>query len=408
MSSPSHSSPPPGAWTCLPLGKLVVKQKQKNSDFRYSLVFSNSARHGIIPQREQFDKEIANQERVDGYYIVHNNFFAYNPRISVSAPCGPISMNETGHSGVMSPLYTVFSLESNLVERSFLKYYFQSTLWHRHMKSVANYGARHDRMNISDEDFFSMPIYLPDKDEQNKIVSILQIQDRLIELKEKLLTEKQRQKQALMQQLLTGRRRLPGFSGTWQKTRLKSITKRISRKNNIGNNNVLTISAQHGLINQSEFFNKEVASADKSNYYLLNRDDFAYNKSYSNGYPYGTIKRLSRYSSGIVSPLYICFRLCSNQVSIDYLEHYFEAGCLNREIQAFAQEGARNHGLLNIAVSDFFNSNLLLPPKEEQGAIAAIISTAEREIRLLRQSIEQERQKKKALMQLLLTGAVRV
>ena len=151
-----------------------------------------------------------------------------------------------------------------------------------------------------------------------------------------------------------------------------------------------------------------MASDDKSNYFLLEKGDFAYNKSYSNGYPFGAIKRLTRYEVGIVSPLYICFRIKEGSVSGEYLEQYFEAGLMNHEIQAFAQEGARNHGLLNIAVDDFFNPKILLPSPEEQNAIAEVLSTADREVNLLRQDIEQEKQKKKALMQLLLTGIVRV
>ena len=184
----------------------------------------------------------------------------------------------------------------------------------------------------------------------------------MIELKEKRLAEKQRQKKYLMQQLLTGKKRLPGFSGDWKIVRLHQIVKRHTKRNTIGNTNVLTISAQYGLINQAEFFNKAIASDDKSNYFLLERGDFAYNKSYSNGYPFGAIKRLTRYDAGIVSPLYICFRIKNKSISDEYLEQYFEVGVMNHEIQACAQEGARNHGLLNITVDDFFNSKLLLPP----------------------------------------------
>ena len=271
---------------------------------------------------------------------------------------------------------------------------------------VANGGRKARR--ISPDDFLSFPIAFPCIEEQKSVAEILANQDKLIELKEKLLAEKQRQKKYLMQQLLTGKKRLPGFDGEWQNCRLHQIAKRIRRKNTVGNENVLTISAQYGLINQSEFFNKEIASEDKSNYYLLNRNDFAYNKSYSSGYPFGAIKRLTRYHQGIVSPLYICFEIVGDHVSLEYMEQYFEAGLMNREIQAFAQEGARNHGLLNIAVDDFFNSKLVLPSIEEQQAIAAILTAADREIELLRQDLEQEKQKKKALMQLLLTGIVRV
>ena len=268
-------------------------------------------------------------------------------------------------------------------------------------------GAGRNR-TLGQDHFMKSKIVLPTPEEQKKIAEILITQDKVIELKEKLLAEKQRQKKYLMQQLLTGKKRLPGFKGEWQNYRLNQITKHIKRKNDVANGNVLTISAQNGLINQSEFFNKEIASEDKSNYYLLQRNDFAYNKSYSSGYPFGAIKRLTRYNVGIVSPLYICFQISNKSISLEYMEQYFEAGLMNREIQAFAQEGARNHGLLNIAVDDFFNSKLLLPPYEEQLAIAAFLTVADKEIDLLRQDIEQEKQKKKALMQLLLTGIVRI
>ena len=191
-------------WKFAELGKISKKRKEKNKKFEYSLVFSNSAQHGIIPQTEQFDKEIANEERIDGYYIVHDSFFVYNPRISVTAPCGPINRNETGKTGVMSPLYTVFSIESEEINQDFLKQYFKSSCWYRHMKSVANYGARHDRMNVSDEDFFLMPIPVPSLDEQNAIAIFLMAADREIELLWQDLEQEKQKKKALMQLLLTG------------------------------------------------------------------------------------------------------------------------------------------------------------------------------------------------------------
>lgn len=273
------------------------------------------------------------------------------------------------------------------------------------IRKLSNTGNQ-ENLNADIIKTYQVP-WAPDE-EQERISTILTTQDKVIELKEKRLAEKQRQKKYLMQQLLTGKKRLPGFSGEWKVNRLRNITARHTKRNTIGNTNVLTISAQYGLINQAEFFNKAVASDDKSNYFLLEKGDFAYNKSYSNGYPFGAIKRLTRYEVGIVSPLYICFRIKEGSVSGEYLEQYFEAGLMNHVIQAFAQEGARNHGLLNIAVDDFFNSKILLPSPEEQTAIAEVLSTADREIELLQQDIEQEKQKKKALMQLLLTGIVRV
>lgn len=191
-------------WKIKPLKKLTEKQKKKNDGFQYRLVLSNIAQHGIVSQDQEFDKEIANEERIDGYYIVIPGAFVYNPRISVTAPCGPINVNETGETGIMSPLYTVFTISSPQISQDFLKYYFQSSCWYKYVKGVANYGARHDRISISDGDFFDMPIPLPTKEEQNYIAKVLSAADREIELLQQDIEQEKQKKKALMQLLLTG------------------------------------------------------------------------------------------------------------------------------------------------------------------------------------------------------------
>ena len=193
-----------GEWKIKPLKKLAEKQKKKNNGFEYRLVLSNSAQHGIVSQDQEFDKEIANEERIDGYYIVVPGAFVYNPRISATAPCGPIHVNETGETGIMSPLYTVFTISSSQISQDFLKYYFQSSCWYQYVKGVANYGARHDRISISDDDFFDMPIPLPTKEEQSYIAKVLSTADREIDLLQQELEQEKQKKKALMQLLLTG------------------------------------------------------------------------------------------------------------------------------------------------------------------------------------------------------------
>lgn len=195
---------------------------------------------------------------------------------------------------------------------------------------------------------------------------------------------------------------------TWEETRFKKMFSRLTRKNKEGNDNVLTISAQYGLISQSDFFNKSIASEDKSNYFLLYKGEYAYNKSYSTGYPYGALKRLEFYEKGIVSPLYICFVKTEENKCPDFYSHYFEGGLMNKEIKAFAQEGARNHGLLNIAVEDFFNSYILKPSLAEQEKIAEILGTQDKLIALKEKRIAEKKQQKKYLMQQLLTGKKRL
>lgn len=184
----------------------------------------------------------------------------------------------------------------------------------------------------------------------------------------------------------------------WEETRFKKKFSRVNRRNSEGNTNVLTISAQHGLINQEEFFNKSVASEDKSTYFLVKKGEYAYNKSYSAGYPFGALKRLERYDSGVVSPLYICFAPTSDNECPEFYTQYFEAGKMNPEIQAFAQEGARNHGLLNISVDDFFNSIIIAPPLEEQKKIVEVLAKQDRIIELQQQKIDELKKMKKAYL----------
>jgi type I restriction enzyme S subunit len=184
----------------------------------------------------------------------------------------------------------------------------------------------------------------------------------------------------------------------WRDETLGAITTRVKSKNSEDNQNVLTISAQQGLVNQQEYFTKSVSAKDVRGYYLLERDDFAYNRSYSKGYPMGAIKRLKLYPKGVVSTLYICFKF--NQPNDPaFFEHYFESGIQNREIEGVAQEGARNHGLLNVGLQDFFNIQIKVPSLYEQRKIASFLSAIDEKIANVEQQLELTKQYKQGLLQ---------
>lgn len=189
----------------------------------------------------------------------------------------------------------------------------------------------------------------------------------------------------------------------WTKRRLGDIFERIKDRNVENNKNVLTISAQYGLVNQFEYFNKFVAATDITNYYLIKKGDFAYNKSRSQGYPYGAIKPLLLYEKGVVSTLYICFRLKKNSgYDTTFFQYYFETGIINSQISNIAQEGARNHGLLNISTEDFFNITLLIPPLSEQQKIAKAFFELDELIKASNEKLELLKAHKQGLMQQLL------
>ena len=167
----------------------------------------------------------------------------------------------------------------------------------------------------------------------------------------------------------------------YKKYNLYEFATRVTRKNKDNVSNLpLTISAQYGLVDQVSFFNKTVASKDMSGYYLLKNGEFAYNKSYSNDYPWGAIKRLDLYDMGCLSTLYICFKTNDNIVNSNYLVHYFESSKWHKQVADIAGEGARNHGLLNIVVNDFFNTKHALPTIENQIKIAGFLDLIEKRI----------------------------
>ena len=267
---------------------------------------------------------------------------------------------------------------------------------------------------ISLEELRKVKVLCAPLPEQKKIAKILSTWDRAISNTEQLLANSQQQKKALMQQLLTGKKRLRDnkgvrFCGEWKLDKLSKIFERVTTKNDGKSTNVVTISGQQGLIRQEDFFKKSVASDILDGYFLLMKGQFAYNKSYSNGYPMGAIKRLNRYADGVVTTLYICFEISeSTKANGDFWEHYFESGLLNKGLSQIAHEGGRAHGLLNVKPTDFFSLKVPLPSLDEQQKIAAVLTVADREITILQQKLATLKQEKQALMQQLLTGKRRV
>ena len=205
---------------------------------------------------------------------------------------------------------------------------------------------------------------------------------------------------------MTPQLRFPEFTDEWQVKKLGDVFDRVTRKNKENNQNILTISAQDGLVSQEKFFSKIVAAKDVSGYYLLHKNDYAYNKSYSKGYPMGAIKRLSRDEKGVVSTLYICFS--SKQGLELFFDQYFEAGRLNTEIEKIAQEGARNHGLLNMAVGDFFTTKLVIPvSKPEQEKIADFLTSVDERIAVGEKKLELLEIYKRGVMQKIFSQQIR-
>ena len=233
------------------------------------------------------------------------------------------------------------------------------------------------------------PIPITGKQEQDRIAKLLDSLESIITLHQRKLNNLKLKKKALLQKLFpkNGERypelRFPGFTDAWEQRKLSQITVRVTRKNGNQSDLPLTISAQDGLVDQRKYFNRQVASRDMTNYYLIKKGEFAYNKSYSEGYPFGAVKRLDYYDIGALSTLYILFEITDKNISSDFLVSYYMTHLWYKEVSKRAAEGARNHGLLNISTEDFFNSELNIPNSiEEQVKIGNLIKQFDKFITL--------------------------
>ncbi|WP_267101796.1 restriction endonuclease subunit S [Xanthomonas sacchari] len=293
------------------------------------------------------------------------------------------------------------------VEQSYLTQMLQTLQFIKHLKGQKTETAV---PHISPNDIRDFQLALPSNlHEQRRIAQILSTWDQAIAATERLFANASAQRKALTNQLFIHGRHSSMTTHGWKFTDFNEIFERVTRRNSTANSNVLTISGTRGLVSQRDYFNKSVASENLAGYTLLERGEFAYNKSYSAGYPMGAIKPLTRYDQGVVSSLYICFRLRDGaEADADFFRHYFEEGMLNEGLSGIAQEGARNHGLLNVGVSDFFKLRLHIPDVTEQRRIAAILNMAEQKELLIAAQLDKLRDEKKALMSQLLTGKRRV
>ncbi|MBE0362459.1 type I restriction enzyme, S subunit [Pseudoalteromonas ulvae UL12] len=268
------------------------------------------------------------------------------------------------------------------------------------IRNLANDGGQ---KNLSGGLVKSLGIALPKIEEQQKIADFLSSVDKKISLLKEKHALLAQYKKGVMQKLFKQEIRFKDENSKafpdWQETSFDKVFERVTRKNKEDNQNVLTISAQRGLINQEKYFNKSVSAKNVTGYYLLEKGEFAYNKSYSKGYPMGAIKRLNNYDKGVVSTLYICFKTHGEQYD-EFWEQHFEAGNLNREINKIAQEGARNHGLLNVSVTEFFQDiKVQMPSKKEQERIAEFLGALDAKINAVNEQIELTQTFKKGLLQ---------
>ena len=280
---------------------------------------------------------------------------------------------------VVCGLHTIHGRDNkNKTVVGYKGYAFSSMSFHHQIRRIAQ-GTK--IYSINSKNFSECYVGIPSKDEQQKIADLLRLIDERIATQNKIIEDLKKLKCAIIDEVFCSpkqrepNRRFERCTEPLSTYKRKDFCFRITDKNKENKCSlVLTIAAQYGLVDQESFFNKSVASENLTGYYILNKGDFAYNRSYSSGYAWGAVKRLDNYSEGVLSTLYICFRADESIVNSDYLSYYFESSKWHKEVSDISGEGARNHGLLNISVSDYFNTEHRFATMSEQKRIASMLN----------------------------------
>lgn len=326
---------------------MAKKKNSRNKNNAIQNVVCNSAQHGLIPQNDFFDKEIANNLNTDKYSVIEFGDFVYNPRISNAAPYGPINVYRGMEKGVVSPLYFVFTVSG--IDKTFLLYRFQSPCWYRFMYLNGDSGARSDRVSIRDDVFLSQSLFVPKEEEQRKIGQFFELLDRRIAVQNKIIED--------LECLRNGLVHLLNNDGTCETKTIGEVFE-IS-KEKLGSNMdmpVFTASAKNGLVDEETYFKKKISGADKTNYQIIRKGDFVYSKSSSKDAPFGALIKFTGVI-GLVSPLYWVLKP-KKLINEGALEAWFFSSHASSQFQRKCQEGARNHGMLNIALADFLSIRL--------------------------------------------------
>ena len=352
-------------WKETTLSALFSKSTQKNADGHITNVICNSAKLGLIPQREYFDKDIANSDNTSGYYIIRQNDFVYNPRKSSDAPYGPISSYKYAEDGIVSPLYLCFHAKDE-INPLYYEWYFRSSAWHRYIYMSGDSGARHDRVSIKDDTFFAMPINLPSEREQSKIASFLQSLDERIAAQEKLVASLKKYSRGLLSQLIAQKKAFD-TSGEWKTVKLGHIFKERTERAK-GNETLLAVTISNGVQRRDEIDLKDNSSDDKSNYKCVYIGDIAYNtmrmwQGASGVSPY----------NGIVSPAYtIVTPIRPDLHNMTFWAYYFKYSPLVQTFQKYSQ--GLTSDTWNLKFPQFSEIAVTMPPISEQDKIAECLS----------------------------------
>ena len=378
------------------IGDIYAERSQRGASDM--VLLSVTMNDGVIPRSEIEGKDNSSADK-SNYKVVLMGDMVYNSMRMWQGANGI-----SPYDGIVSPAYTVLMPKIPISNGYFAALFKSPNLINEFRKN--SQGMTSDTWNLKYPQIETIKVHIPPLSEQNRVADMLGTLERRIAKQAQLVENLKKYKRGVFETVFSQKVRLipRNKRKDWQKYKLSDFATRVTRKNGGQSDIPLTISAQYGLIDQRDFFSKTVASADMSGYYLLRSGEYAYNRSTSNDYPFGSIKRLELYPRGAVSTLYLCFRVKDDIVLSDLAKWYFESSQWHRGVNEICAEGARNHGLLNVPTDGFFNTVHTLPSDpEEQLAIASYLSLFQARLDSAQAVLEKLLRIRSGLMQRLFT-----
>ena len=385
-----------GEWEEKKLNKIFYKITKRNTDKKNTNVITNSATEGLISQRDYFDKDIANIEKTDNYFVIQNGDFVYNPRKSSSAPYGPFTQYKLTNDGIVSPLYLCLRKIESAIDSKFLESYFKTACWHQYIYENGSAGARHDRVSIHDEVLLDMPLKIPSLPEQQKIADFLSTVDSIIASETKILNALQKKKKALMQKLFSQQLRFKADDGSefpeWVEKKLGEVCEYIgggtpSKKNK---------DYWNGTINWASV--KDITSK-----YLYETQDkitqLGIESSTTNICEPNTLILITRMSPGktVISKCMTAInqdlKIVKSDIEVEFLHLLFQS------IQTKIDEKTSGTTVKGISIDSLNKIDVQIPCKEEQQKIADCLSSLDNLIQNQQKIVTTWQQRKKGLLQ---------
>lgn len=395
----------PKDWSCCVFSSMfqrVASQLIPKGDKEYREIGIRSHGKGVFHKNAVMGKKLGTKRvfKCEPGTLAFNIVFAWEQAVAV------LSENEKGM--IASHRFPMYRGKSEQADENFICWYFRSARG-KYTLGLASPGGAGRNKTLGQKELDTLFCPVPNNTEQQIIGRVLSTNENQCQLSAKLIAAKKLRKKGLMQKLLTGKRRLPGFKEKWESYPLSKLCTRVTESaEDTKGLSVLSITAGRGFVSQEEKFSRVIAGRHIENYVLLSRGEFAYNKGNSNRFPQGCVYRLKEYDQGLVPDVFYSFRVREELINAEYIAQYFSSGLHGEQLRRWINTGVRNNGLLNLDAKDFFNLKIPLPEKREQEAVAALLLAADNEIVAEEKRLEALQEQRRGLMQKLLTGEVRV